>query len=1118
MDYTPECILVTSLFVYKIIMPRLKTGLQYWGPSFLLTTMTILALAQCGDIEVNPGPDPTRTIPVLVPLSFFVTNIDGLRNKITNLKAELDFHYDIIAIGESKLGDNVEEKKLAISGYSKPLRLDRPTGGGGVAMYVSNRVGFKQLEFPNHVPNIEFVAADIIIDHHATRVCIVYRPPSEPVSWLGHFRNFLEDLCNTENDLHLFGDFNYDFLIETKCKSFRNLINQFNLRQLVTEPTRVTEDGETLIDLFMSRKSNQNFTNLVSVGSSFASDHRTLRVHTSLPEKTAPIIKTTWLVDNADTPNLNQAIAEHDWSFITDDSHSMDDITNRFLSNLDDILRAHVPVLTYRLRSKDKPWMNGQIRREMNKRDRFERRAHKCKTRETRKLGFERFRKQRNLVNSLIDKAENDYTQNKYDRSNDSVCGSPDWWRLIKSLTKQKPDSIPALSSHSDSGTTSYANDNKSKANLLNDTFISNSNIDDQNTQFPRPDMRTHHRLHDVFITISDVMEILQDLNIHKCAGPDGIPGSLLRAIAETLAPPLTTLYNESLRRESFPSCWKDANIIPVYKKGDKSEPGHYRPIALTSIFSKVFERAFLKHFLPYLTNNNLIYKYQAGFLPGHSTLHQLLEIYHKIVTNLVDGLNTTFIFCDISKAFERVSHPATLLKLESYGISPKIISWFKSFLTGRRQRTCVGGEYSDWGNIMAGVPQGSVLGPILFLLFINDLPDAIQTDTRLFADDTSMMYAHQPLDDITATINEDLQRLDNWSKIWLVDLNPTKTKCMQVNLAINSVTVSPSMDNTPIDVVDHHKHLGVLLNNRANWTHHIDYIIAKISRRIGILRSLKFKLNRQSLRTIYMTHIRSILEYCGPLWDNCTDEQSDKLESLQREAARIITGLPQYCSNENLLTECGLPLLETRRRSQRLTNFYNIVHNERPQYLFDLLPEMRRDATGRTLRNAEDITTLHGRLETHNSSFLPQCIKDWNGPDLIPARSAPTISSFKRRIRPAPIPLPYLNPKPRYASIIYTQIKYESTRLNANLYRVNLVESPQCLCQTGDETVTHFLFHCPLYARQRDTLLDALASLDIHNPSFEILFDCTRHLSSDVIPLAQHAVYNYILSSNRFR
>ncbi len=250
-------------------------------------------------------------------------------------------------------------------------------------------------------------------------------------------------------------------------------------------------------------------------------------------------------------------------------------------------------------------------------------------------------------------------------------------------------------------------------------------------------------------------------------------------------------------------------------------------------------ERVVYKHVYNYILDNSLLYQHQSGFLTGHSTVLQQIEIYHNICQNLDNKMSNVLIFCDISKAFDRVWHRGLISKLRSYGINGNMLKWFKDYISNRTQSVFVNSETSDIGHLSAGVPQGSVLGPLLFLLFINDITDSLGNLARLFADDTSLAYCSNNISTLETRINNDLQIINVWSKDWLVEFNPKKTKAL-----IITNTTQPNIniifDNEVVEKVENHKHLGVTLSSDGQWTTHINNICESALKQINVLRKFK--------------------------------------------------------------------------------------------------------------------------------------------------------------------------------------------------------------------------------------------------------------------------------------
>ena len=285
--------------------------------------------------------------------------------------------------------------------------------------------------------------------------------------------------------------------------------------------------------------------------------------------------------------------------------------------------------------------------------------------------------------------------------------------------------------------------------------------------------------------------------------------------------------------------------------------------------------------------------------------------------------------FCDISKAFDRVWHRGLLFKLSRLGIKGPLLDWFSSYLSSRKQRVVYANSSSNWTSINAGVPQGSILGPLLFLIYINDIVNNINAKVRLFADDTSLYIVVDTPIAAAATLNNDLDTIFNWSKTWLVSFNPSKTESMIFSKKVKKPN-HPNlyMNNISIDHFDSHKHLGITLSSDASWKKHISITLKKAWQRVGILRSLKFILSRSSLERMYLSFIRPILEYGDVLWDNCSQSLRNDIEAVHVEAARIVTGATKLCNIQSLLSDLKWEPLSERRKKHILTLFYKMHHH----------------------------------------------------------------------------------------------------------------------------------------------------------------------------------------------
>jgi hypothetical protein len=596
-----------------------------------------------------------------------------------------------------------------------------------------------------------------------------------------------------------------------------------------------------------------------------------------------------------------------------------------------------------------------------------------------------------------------------------------------------------------------------------------------------------------------------------KACGPDLIRPKLIREGSAELVLPLSVFFTKLLDQSTFPSSYKLANVTPIYKKGDPSNPSNYRPVSLLSCMGKLMERCVHKYLYNYIIENRLLTTFQSGFIKGDSTVNQLTYIYNDICQALDEGKEVRAVFCDISKAFDRVWHKGLLFKLSRLGIKDSLLHWFTSYLSSRKQRVVYANSSSKWSSINAGVPQGSILGPLLFLIYINDIIGNINANIRLFADDTSLYIVVDTPDTAANILNNDLDTIFNWSKTWLVSFNPSKTESMIFSKKIKKPP-HPTlfMNQVPIEQFESHKHLGISLSSDTKWNIHISTILKKAWQRIGILRSLKFILSRASLERMYISFVRPILEYGDVLWDNCTTSLKNDLEAVHNEAARIVTGATKLCNIQTLLSDLKWETLAERRKKHKLILFYKMYNNITPSYLSNLIPVSSQ--TTYSLRNASDIPVIHCRTQGYQSSFLPSTVRDWNA---LPSstKNKTSLESFKSALnKNLRKPSLFFNVGTRSGQILHARLRLGCSSLNYDLNRRSLVDSPFCTCGAV-ENVNHFLLQCPKYSHLRRDLFSDLPCPPITNT----LLYGDEKLSPDQNKLIIASVQRFILATKRF-
>ena len=361
---------------------------------------------------------------------------------------------------------------------------------------------------------------------------------------------------------------------------------------------------------------------------------------------------------------------------------------------------------------------------------------------------------------------------------------------------------------------------------------------------------------------------------------------------------------------------------------------------------------------------------------------------------------------------------------------------------------------------ILAGVPQGSILGPLLFLLYINDIVNDIGANIRLFADDTSLFIVVNNPMTAAVYLNSDLNVISQWAASWLVLFNPTKTESLIFTRKLNKPVHPPlNMNDQQLIEVETHKHLGVYFSTDCTWHKHIDYIKEKAWGRINVMRKLKFKLDRKSLEIIYMVFIRPLLEYADVIWDNCTLYEKQELDKIQNEAARIATGTTKLISLDCLYNEVKWESLEKRRRNYKLTLFYKMYTNLTPSYLSDLVPQTVRSVSRYNLRNSHALQTVDARSNNYYYSFLPSTVREWNN---LPSdvTQSESIAAFKHNLNRENLVVPkHFYTGKRHAQILHTRLRTKCSALNYDLFLKNITDSPLCRCGDIENTYISFFY-----------------------------------------------------------
>lgn len=419
---------------------------------------------------------------------------------------------------------------------------------------------------------------------------------------------------------------------------------------------------------------------------------------------------------------------------------------------------------------------------------------------------------------------------------------------------------------------------------------------------------------------------LIGKLKISSSCGVDNINSKFLTNTKVYCSIILTKLFAQSLETSCIPDEWKVGRVVPLHKSGDKHSPNNYRPVSLTSLCCKTMEHVIYSHIVNFLENNSFFTKFQHGFRKSFSCETQLICFTHDLHTILDRGSITDCIFLDFAKAFDTVPHELLLFKLSKLNLDPNVLAWLHCFLTNRYQFVNVNGTNSAFSPVNSGVPQGSVLGPLLFLIYINDLPTNISSSISLFADDC-VIYKEISSDSDAIALQSDVDRVLQWCELWQMKLNINKCKSMRVSRS-KTQAFCYSINNVPLEDVLSYKYLGVHIASTLSWKTHINYVVNNANRMLGYLRR-NFNQATSSLKLLlYKTLVRPKLEYAAAVWDPNTASLCSELESVQNRASRfILSNYHRTSSVSSMKASLSLPLLEHRRKVFRLCLFHKIYH-----------------------------------------------------------------------------------------------------------------------------------------------------------------------------------------------
>ena len=567
------------------------------------------------------------------------------------------------------------------------------------------------------------------------------------------------------------------------------------------------------------------------------------------------------------------------------------------------------------------------------------------------------------------------------------------FWNHTRRRLKTKVGVAPLLRNTEDKNSLVF--DDKEKADLLQKQFCGVFTEEPLNN-IPAFEERSRIKIRNIEILVETVAKKLKVLNTNKSCGPDEIHPKLIFELADILSEPLAILLNSSLRSGKIPKDWKLANVVPVFKKGSKSIPGNYRPISLTCVLCRIME-SFLKDALMiHLLENDLLSPRQHGFISGRSTVTQLLSYLDSCIRKITSGEVVDVVYMDFQKAFDTVPHARLLKKLQAYGIEGELLAWITEYLRDRTQIVTVNGESSIAGAVISGIPQGTVLGPLLFVIYINDILDDINSEGLLFADDAKIFRTISCKDD-SLLLQEDIGKLEAWSDLWLLRFHPDKCHLLTLGKFENIMYCHRyRVNGHEIDHTFEEKDLGVVMDAELSFEEHIVQKVKKANSLVGIIRRSFSFLDPDTFVKIFTAFVRPHLEYGQTIWSPHLRKYINMIENVQIRATKLVDGFSKLSYQERL-ERLNLPTLAYRRlRGDMIETFKHFHKYDRSILPPSFTPRCRPSRAHNY--QIHPIKPRDGERGIHKNSFYCRSVDTWNE---LPAEvvSAPTMDTFKNRL-----------------------------------------------------------------------------------------------------------------------
>ena len=940
------------------------------------------------------------TSPSSLNLSF--TNIRGLRSNFSSVESYLlQSSPDLLALCETNLSSAVSSCDLSVDGYLPLVRKDSNSHMLGLGVYIrKNSPICRETRFESS--DYSFMCFRLAPLHSITFLFILYRSPSSQDCTLF---DVISDQIDRALSLYssanivVIGDFNAHHsewlgsnVSDSAGVKAHNFCLSQSLTQIINFPTRFPDNPNhlpSLLDLcLVSDPSQCSVSPHSPLGSS---DHCLISLKLlsrSSTSKESPYHRTSYNYSKADWDSFRDFLRDGPWVEIF--CLPADNCASYVTSWIQAGMESFIPSRRFQVKPHSSPWFSSSCAAAISNRNHYFHIYHQNNSPENKRL----FTLARNHCKKVLSNAKARFSQVTKSRISSQKLGSRDFWRIFNSVYNKGKSVIPPLLHGSD-----FVTSPKDKAELFAKNFSSISSLDSTNHILPDIADKQVDPLLDIRITPASVSKVIFGLDSSTACGPDNIPVIVLQKCCPELSSIFSKLFNKCLSESCFPASWKAASVVPIFKNsGERSDSSNYRPISLLTIISKVFESLINKHLISHLESNNLLSDHQYGFRSSRSTADLLTVITDRFYRALDKCGEARAIALDISKAFDKVWHCGLLRKLSSYGVSGNVFKIIESFLTNRSIKVVLDGQHSSSFPVTSGVPQGSILGPILFLIYINDLPELLSSKVALFADDTTIYSCLDKKPTLSDCLEEafdlekDLTSATAWGSQWLVNFNTDKTQYLKANRSRSGVDFPLFMNGDVLDESSTLRLLGLTLTSDLSWKPYIKSIAKLASAKVASLYRARHFLTPDSILYLYKSLIRPCMEYCCHIWGGSSYDALSLLDRVQRRIVNIVG--PALAAN--------LQPLSHRRNVASLSLFYKYYNGRCSKELASLVPSTKIYSRSTRLSiksHPFTVTVPKCSKNSYLSSFFPRTSILWNS---LPSSCFPesyNLQSFKSSV-----------------------------------------------------------------------------------------------------------------------